>query len=393
MTEWAELSPPPLPAPRQRSSPASVVIATLAVIAALWWGQTFLIPLTAGLMLALLVMPVTVRLTGWLRSGVLATVLTLALVLAALAVGAIAFGGQFMRVAQRAPDMISLAAQRVAATEPGSGSVLTRGHDALQELDLAADRAIAPQGRSGPVRRAAAKAAARRAAAADLPNDSLTTGATAALRETAVTSSGAVLGFAGTISVIFFIAFFVLAGGRNLSRQVLALWRHDAALHSRASIALAECARQIRIYGGVLMVTNGVVGIAVWLAFSAVGLPDAAGWGATAAILHVVPYLGMAVLTVLGAAETFLAYGTIGAAMAMATFLIVLSSLIGTLMAAWLQGRAAKVSPSALFIGLVFWGSLWGIWGLFLGPALVVILKVAAEQSRSGLRFANLMRG
>jgi predicted PurR-regulated permease PerM len=70
-----------------------------------------------------------------------------------------------------------------------------------------------------------------------------------------------------------------------------------------------------------------------------------------------------------------------------------LSTLIGTFGTAWLQGRAAKMNSAAVFIGLVFWGALWGVWGLFLGPALVVLIKVLAEHSRHGGRFAKLMQG
>ena len=163
--------------------------------------------------------------------------------------------------------------------------------------------------------------------------------------------------------------------------------------HDRARRAMLESARQIRIYAGVLLVTNTLVGVMVWAAFSLADLPDAAGWGVTAAVLHVVPYLGMALLTGLGAAETFLAHESVGAALGMAAFLVLLSTLVGTLVTAWLQGRAAKMNSAAVFIGLVFWGALWGIWGLFLGPALVVLLKVVAEHSRSGLRLARLMQG
>ena len=265
--------PPPLQqAPPVRASIAINVIATLSVIVALWWGQRFLIPLAAGLMLAMLVMPV-------------------------------------------------------------------------------------------------------------------------ALRETAVTGSSAVLNFAGNLSIIFFVAFFVLIGGQALSTRFLDLWGDHPQAHDRAQRAVVECARQIRIYAGVLLVTNTAVGVAVWAAFSLADLPDAVGWGVTAAVLHVVPYIGMALLTGLGAAETFLAHESITAALGMAGFLVLMSTLIGILVTAWLQGRAAKMNPAAVFIGLMFWGALWGVWGLFLGPALVVLLKVVAENLRSGHRLATLMRG
>jgi predicted PurR-regulated permease PerM len=376
-------------APRPRSGVAATITATLAVVAGLWWGQRFLIPLTAGLMLAMLVMPLTIFLKRLVRSAVAATVLTLLLVLGALAAGVMAFGSQLLNVAERAPEIISMVAQQLAKGEHRADSPLARAKDSLQELDRAADQLTA----AGPIGPRARRAAAVKAAAAAVPGNSISTGAAAALRNTAVTGSAALLEFAGNLSVIFFVAFFVLTGGRALTERFLGLWSQDPATSEGAALALRECAHQIRIYGGVLLATNTIIGIAVWAAFSIADLPDAAGWGATAAILHVVPYLGIALLTVLGAAETYLAYETAGAALGMAAYLILLSTLIGTLVTAWLQGRAARMNSAAVFIGLVFWGALWGVWGLFLGPPLVVLLKVIAGHSPSGLRLSKLMQG
>jgi predicted PurR-regulated permease PerM len=374
--------------PRVRSSVATNLLAMLAVVAALWWGQRFLIPVTAGLMLVMLVTPLSVWLTRWLHSRTLATLITLMLVMGGLAAGGMVFGGQFVRVAERTPEMISMAAAQLAERDPGAESVLTRARDALRELDRAADRLLS--GRSPrPTKRMAAAAAA---AAASAPANAITAGATVALREGAVTGSSALLEFVATLSIVFLVAFFVLVGGRPLTDRFLALWSDHPETHARAAKALLECAHQIRIYAGVLLVTNALIGATVWLVFSWAGLPDAAGWGVTAAVLHVIPYLGMAVLTGLGAAETFLAHGTLGSAAAMGAFLVVMSTLIGTVVTAWLQGRAAKMNPAAVFIGLVFWGSIWGLWGLFLGPALVVAIKVAAEHTRTGHRYACLMQ-
>jgi predicted PurR-regulated permease PerM len=371
------------------SSTATTVIAALAVIAALWWGQRFLIPMVAGLMLAMLLMPITVRLAGWLHSATAAAAVTLAVVMGAMAVSAMAFGTQLVRVVERAPDMISMVAQQLAERDPNADSVLTRARAALHELDRAADHMVAGKPLARPGRRAAAAAPA---ASAATPNNSITTGATVVLRDTAVSGSNVLLVFFGNVSVIFFIAFFVLTGGKLLTEKFLGLWSYRADVHAHAQRALLECGRQIRIYCGVLIVTNIVIGLAVWIAFSLAGLPDAAGWGTAAAVLHLVPYLGMAVLITLGAAEAFLVHETIAAALGMGGLLMVLSTMIGTFVTCWLQGRAAKMNPAAMFIGLVFWGALWGIWGLFLGPALVVLLKVAAENSRHGPQLAKLMQ-
>lgn len=378
-------------APMRASAPTKV-IATLAVIAALWWGQRFLIPLAAGLMLAMLVVPLTMRLEVWLRSPVAATVLTLLVVMCTLTASAVVFGAQLVRVAERVPEMISVVAQQMAEREPGGESLLARARTALQQLDRAADQVISGKPLLHSGQRAAALASSSAALAAK-PNNNITDGATVALRVTAVLGSNVLLGFAANLSIIFFITFFVLMGGKTLAARFLGLWGYDLEVQLRAQAAMLECSRQIRLYVGVLLVTNTVIGGAVWAAFSMANLPDAAGWGVTAALLHVVPYLGMALLTLLGAAETFLAHETLGAALGMATFLVLLSTLVGTLVSAWLQGRAAKMNSATVFIGLVFWGALWGIWGLFLGPALVVLLKVVAEHSPSGVRMAKLMQG
>ncbi len=377
-------------APARPANVSTRLIATLAVIAALWWGQRFLIPLTAGLMLVMLVTPLSVWLEHWLRSRVAATMITLTVVMGTLAVGAWAFGGQLIRVAERVPEMISTGAQQLAERDPGADSLLSRARDALQELDRAADRMMSSKPLR-PSRRAAAAAAA--AASAATPNNNITAGATVALRETAVTGSGALIGFASNLAIIFFIAFFVLIGGRPLTERFLGLWGEHPDAYARAQAALLESAHQIRLYAGVLLLTNTLIGLAVWIAFRIAGLPDAAGWGIAAAVLHVIPYLGMALVTGLGAAEAFLAHETLGAAFGMAAYLVVMSTFIGTVVAAWLQGRAAKMNPAAVFIGLVFWGALWGVWGLFLGPALVVLLKVVAEHTKGGVRLATLMQG
>ena len=374
---------------RPRSSAAATVLATLAVIAAAWWGQRFLIPVVTGVLLAMLLGPLVYHAVRALRSRALGAVLSLGLVIGVLGVAASAFSDQLLRVAERVPEMMSLAANKMAETDPRTQSLMVRAREALHELDNAATGLADMKTRVRKTRVVAQKPAAP----GTEESAPFTTGAAQALRSTAVGGSGMLLRLAGDLTIVLFVAFFLLAGGPPLSERFLDLWGRSADTHRRAHEALRECARQVRIYAAVLLVTNAIIGLAVWGAFSYADLPDAGGWGVTAALLHVVPYLGMALLTALGAAETFLAHGTISSALGMGAYIVLLSTLVGTLVTAWLQGLAAKMNPAAVFIGLVFWGALWGIWGLFLGPVLIVVIKVIAEHTRSARRAARLMQG
>jgi predicted PurR-regulated permease PerM len=369
------------------------LLAALAIGAVIWAGQRFLIPMVAGLLLALLVVPLVIRLSRVLHSEAAAAALVVLFSVAVTAAAAFAFSGHLIRVFDRMPDMIRAVAHEMNSSEATEvPSVIGRVRDALSELDKAAARLVAPGGAASALPQ---PRAARKDAETGKPGDAdrLSTDTVTVMRETAKSSSGALMNGAGTMSLAFFVALFVLAGGRRLAGRFLDLWGTETAARVCAAEALAEAARQTRVYAGVLLVTNVILGAGVYAAFLCAGLPDPGGWAVAAALLHVVPYLGMALLSVLGAAETYLVYGNIGAAAGMAGFIILLSVVIGTFVAAWLQARSSKMSPAAIFIGLMFWGAMWGAWGLLLGPAMVVLTKVAADHIPAGGRIARLLGG
>jgi predicted PurR-regulated permease PerM len=66
------------------------------------------------------------------------------------------------------------------------------------------------------------------------------------------------------------------------------------------------------------------------------------------------------------------------AAVGAGTLLVV--ATIGTLFQTWLQSRASQVNAVAVFVGLLFFGWLWGAWGLVLGAPLIAIVKTIADR-------------
>jgi len=49
-------------------------------------------------------------------------------------------------------------------------------------------------------------------------------------------------------------------------------------------------------------------------------------------------------------------------------------------LATWLQGRASQMNAVAVFIAVIFFGWLWGGWGLLLGTPLLAALKAIADR-------------
>ena len=54
---------------------------------------------------------------------------------------------------------------------------------------------------------------------------------------------------------------------------------------------------------------------------------------------------------------------------------LVIHMVVGNLNTPWLTSRASRMNPVAVFVGLLAWGWLWGVWGLLLGIPILMMLK------------------
>ena len=76
----------------------------------------------------------------------------------------------------------------------------------------------------------------------------------------------------------------------------------------------------------------------------------------------------------------FFQFGTLSMALAFAGVAFAITSLEGYFLTPWLVGRAVQMNQVAVFIGLLFWGWIWGIVGLLLAVPMLVVVKTIAER-------------
>ena len=132
-----------------------------------------------------------------------------------------------------------------------------------------------------------------------------------------------------------------------------------------------------------MLMSNALVGVGTWLAFEALEVEQAGVWGAAAGVLHFVPYLGPASIALAGGMAGFLQSGSLLHALAIAGVSLLVAGVVGFVFTTWLQSRFARVNAAVLFIALLFFGWLWGVWGLLLGAPLVAIAKVICDRVES----------
>ena len=77
---------------------------------------------------------------------------------------------------------------------------------------------------------------------------------------------------------------------------------------------------------------------------------------------------------------SFLQFGTLNMVLLVGGISMLLHILEAFLLTPWLTSRANKMNPFAIFVGVLAWGWLWGVWGLLLGVPILVITKAICDR-------------
>ena len=363
------------------------ILALLALVAALYLARGFFVPLLIGILASYALHP----LVDWLETCRLPRSLGAALVLA-MVVGAFSWIGFSMSddtqaVIEKLPEAARKLRKDLSAARSGAPTALQNMQEAAKELQAAAtDVGTQPVPGAKPVPGAQAGAAPRAAAPrAALPPHTITAAAPEStwLRDYTLAQSALLASVAAQTPIVLLLAYFLLASGPHFRRKLVQFVGPSLSRKKDAVRILEEVDAQVQRYLLAMLVTNVLLGIGIWLAFLALGLDHAAVWGVAAGVLHFIPYLGPGLIALGSGVAAFLQFGSLLPALAVAGVALAVAGAIGFVFMTWLQSRFARVNTAVLFIALLFFGWLWGAWGLLLGAPLVAIGKVIFDRVES----------
>lgn len=188
-----------------------------------------------------------------------------------------------------------------------------------------------------------------------------------------VTGSGATFG--GAALTVVFLTYFLLSTG-PLFRRKLAAVLPGRRERVKVEEALAEIELQMGRYLWLTTLINAVVGLLTWGFLALIGMPNAALWGALAGILNFIPYVGALVTIGLIGIAALVSFDTTDKALLAAGGFFVVNLIESNLVTPAVLGKRLPLNVVALFVGLLFWGWIWGITGAVLAVPLTVMLKV-----------------
>jgi predicted PurR-regulated permease PerM len=178
----------------------------------------------------------------------------------------------------------------------------------------------------------------------------------------------------GVFGMVVIFSLFLMVGHNDLRDRLFRLV--GVGQLNLMTQALNDATRRVSRYLLLQFLVNAVFGALCGIGLYLIGVPYALLWGAVAAILRIVPYVGSLVAAALPFMLSlavfddwlhpllvFLTFGT-------------LELVTGNWVEPWLYGTQTGVSSLALILTTVFWTVLWGPAGLILSTPLTVCVAV-----------------
>ena len=350
--------PPALRAPASWN-PALVIVAVVATVGALWYAQDLLIPLMFAGLLSYTLGPIHRRLVRWRVPNAFAAVILLAGLLGLTGGGVLILHGQASAFADRLPILTQKLRQAIQSRRGAFGSTVQPVQQAANELKQAADETAPPP----------AKGVAR--VQVEQPPMRLT--------DLLWQGTVGVVGLATQATMVLFLVFYLLTSGDRYKRRIVKLAGPSLLRRQITIEILDEITAQIERFVLTRAVISLIVGVATGLAVWALGLSQPAVWGLLAGILNNIPYLGPTVAVGAAALAALVQFGTFGMASAVGGAAALIAFLEGFVITPWLMGRAGRMNTGMIFLSLMFWGWVWGVWGLLFAVPIMMCVKACSD--------------
>lgn len=184
--------------------------------------------------------------------------------------------------------------------------------------------------------------------------------------------------FVGGAVVMIVLLYFLLASGDLFLRKLVRVLPRLEDKKRAIEIA-RQTERSISTYLVTVTLVNIGLGIVVGVAMRVAGMPNPVLWGVVAAVLNYVPYLGPIVTVAVLTLVSVLTFEDLGRALVPPAVYFAINFMEGSFVTPALLGRRLTLNPVVVFMGLIFWGWLWGVAGALLAVPILATFKIFCD--------------
>ena len=322
-----------------------------------------------GVLLSYALSPMVTSLARYHVPRALGAALAVSLLVGSIGVGVYTLSDEAGAIIAKVPEAAQRIRQRVAAQRSQRGTaILQQVQDAAKEIEKTADAATKP----------VEDTRASRTGRDQLQQVEVVEPAFRASDYIWIGGVG-LFGFLGQFAVILFLVYFLLVTGDLYKRKLVKIAGPTLAKKRVTVQILDEINQQIESFIKVQFITSLIVAVATGLTLWAFGLENYAMWGLLAGLFNSIPYLGPILVTGGLGIVAFMQFNDVARSLYVSGAAFVITSLEGFLLTPMLMGRAAQMNPVAIFVGLLFWSWVWGVWGTVLAVPMLMMLKAICD--------------
>jgi predicted PurR-regulated permease PerM len=182
----------------------------------------------------------------------------------------------------------------------------------------------------------------------------------------------------GALLVSVLLFFTLSAGDLFLVKAIKALPRLQD--KKRAVQIARETEDQISSYLTTVTLINAAFGFMVGVAMYWLGMPNPVLWGVLAGVTNFIPYVGALLCMSVLAVVALVHFDTLGPALAVMAAFSVLNLIESYLLTPLVVGHQLSLNPVAVFVGVLFWGWIWGVVGALLAVPILAMTKIFCDR-------------
>ncbi|CAN7236692.1 AI-2E family transporter [Mesorhizobium sp. LjNodule214] len=191
-------------------------------------------------------------------------------------------------------------------------------------------------------------------------------------------AAGNILSAGTSITIVFVLSLFLLASGTMFYEKIIQSFA-SLSEKKRALRVVYDVEREISYYLLTITVINFGLGTVIGLGLWGLGVPNPLVWGAAAALLNFLPYVGSMITILLVTVIALISFDSISFALLAPAFVLLCDLVEGQFVTPMVVGRRLEINAVAVFIAIAFWSWLWGFVGALMAVPLLVVIKVFCD--------------
>jgi len=188
---------------------------------------------------------------------------------------------------------------------------------------------------------------------------------------------GSFISFISNAVLVLLFMLFMLAGCGELGDKIKKALPENYS--DRIANIIDNIDRQVRQYLLTKTLVSLATGTLTWLILVILGVDFPLVWGFVAFLLNFIPNIGSLIAVLFPFIWSLLQFDAMTRPLLLLLFLGMAQTVMGNIVEPKIMAFSFNLSPLFVLVSLIFWGWLWGIWGMILAVPLTATIKIIFE--------------